>query len=218
MQPAINLAHVYLEQENATAARQGLTGVETPELEKDRETLWYVHNLYGRLLELEGELESAAQRFRQAIAVIEDLRASVLTPELKQTFFRKHRAPYENLVQVLWKLAQPNEALYIMEKMRARSLADQLHNVLITRGVTPSLRQQEEDFRSGGNALAAPPPEKAGLEEISYQKKIEKLKRPKGPRIRPDHVIAGPNQYRRSYRQLDTFAKLQISNPPLQNG
>src|SRR5206468_7932886 len=116
------------------------------ELEKDRETLWYVHNLYGRLLELEGELESAPQRFRQAIAVIEDLRASVLTPELKQTFFRKHRAPYENLVQVLWKLAQPNEALYIMEKMRARSLADQLHNVLITKGVTPSLRHQEEEL------------------------------------------------------------------------
>ena len=80
------------------------------------------------------------------------------------------------------------------------------------------LRGQSEIENGCGNALAAPPPEKAGLEEISYQKKIEKLKRPKGPRIRPVHVIAGPNQYRRSYRQLDTFAKLQISNPPLQNG
>jgi CHAT domain-containing protein len=146
VQPAINLAHVYLEQQDATAARQALTGVETPELEKDRETLWYVHNLSGRLLELEGELESAAQRFRQAIAVIEDLRATVLIPELKQTFFRQHRAPYENLLQVLRKMEQPNEALYIMEKMRARSLADQLHNVLITKGVTPSLRQQEEEL------------------------------------------------------------------------
>jgi CHAT domain-containing protein len=146
VQPAINLAHVYLEQHDTAAARQALTGVETPDLEKDRETLWYVHNLYGRLFEMEGDVASAAVRFRQAIAVIEDLRASVLTPELKQTFFRKHRAPYENLVRVLQQLAQPGEALYIMEQMRARSLADQLHNVLITKGVTPGLRQQEEEL------------------------------------------------------------------------
>jgi CHAT domain-containing protein len=146
VQPAMNLAHVYLEQHDTAAARQALTGVETPEIEKDRETLGYVHNLYGRLFEMEGDVASAAVRFRQAIAVIEDLRASVLTPELKQTFFRKHRAPYENLVRVLRQLEQPGEALYVMEQMRARSLADQLHNVLITKGVTPSLRQQEEEL------------------------------------------------------------------------
>lgn len=145
VQPAINLAHVYLEQQDAAAARRALTDVELPELEKDPETLWYVQNLYGRLLELEGDLEGAAVRLRQAIAVTEELRAAVMTPELKETFFRKHQAPYENLVQVLYKLGQPSEALAIMEQMRARSFADKLHNVLITKGVTPRLRQLEEE-------------------------------------------------------------------------
>jgi CHAT domain-containing protein len=144
VQPVINLAHVYLTQQDAVAARRVLASMASVEAEQDLELLWHVHTLHGRLLELEGDLEGAAARFRQAITITETLRSAVLTPELKETFFRKYQTPYEHLVWVLQQLGQADEAFAVMEKMRARSLADKLHNVRITKGIPPALRQQEE--------------------------------------------------------------------------
>jgi CHAT domain-containing protein len=143
MQPNINLTRVALAQQDTATARRLLTRLASREASQDLESLWHVHTLYGRLLMLEGNLEGAAARFRRAIAVTEALRASVLTPELKETFFRKYQAPYEDLVWVLQQMGQPSEAFAIMEKMRARSFADRLANVRITKGVPPGLREQE---------------------------------------------------------------------------
>jgi CHAT domain-containing protein/tetratricopeptide (TPR) repeat protein len=122
-----NLADASLEWGDLPRARSAIASAEAiGKAHPEPDMGWRLESLRGRLLEAEGLLEDAAEHFGRALDLVERERAALSIPKLKETFFRTRQSPYENLARVLVRLRRHEEALHVMEKARARSLADSL--------------------------------------------------------------------------------------------
>lgn len=73
-----------------------------------------------------GETAAAEEHFRNAIRVIEQLRAPLPGEEFKTAFFANKLAPYNELVRICLDAGEPRlvEALMLVESARSRSLVD----------------------------------------------------------------------------------------------
>jgi CHAT domain-containing protein/tetratricopeptide (TPR) repeat protein len=93
--------------------------------------LWVAHTGLGVIKEQKGDLLSAAEHFRGAIAKIESVRAGLTQPERAEFFnvqlggfFRT--APYEGLARVLINMNKPSEAFRESEFAKARTFSEGL--------------------------------------------------------------------------------------------
>ena len=150
-----NLADLFLEAGDLAGAREAIKslGEALAHVPSDPEMTWRLESLRGRLFEAEGRFEDAAARFEKAIDLVEAERAAISIPKLKETFFRTRQRPYEYLARVLGRLGRHEDALFVMEKVRARSLADSLSGLRVVRGVSPALKTRETDALAAQRAL-----------------------------------------------------------------
>jgi CHAT domain-containing protein len=75
-----------------------------------------------------GDTETAAQWFRKAIAVTEELRAPLPGEEFKTPFFANKLVPYQELLRICLQAGETrvSEALALVESARSRALVDSL--------------------------------------------------------------------------------------------
>ena len=75
-----------------------------------------------------GEMESAEDSFRKAIAVTEELRAPLPGEEFKTAFFANKLVPYQELLRLCLRAGEKrlSEALWQVESARSRALVDSL--------------------------------------------------------------------------------------------
>ena len=119
--------------------------------------------LYGmaRVYDRQGELEAARKEMFEALQIIESLRDSVSSEELRTSYFASVQDYYEFYVDLLMRLGQLNPktgykalALQVNERARARNLLDILTeaHANIRRGVDPELLASESRLRKDLNA------------------------------------------------------------------
>lgn len=93
----------------------------------NRESFWLGRVLAGRSHQARGALAAAHDAYLDAIATIEALRADVAGAERdRQRYFERKLEPYHRLVALLLARGQPDGALAIAERARARVLLEVL--------------------------------------------------------------------------------------------
>ncbi|MBA3255926.1 MAG: CHAT domain-containing protein [Pyrinomonadaceae bacterium] len=96
------------------------------------------HTSLGLLAEAAGEREQAEQSFKRAVALVEELRATLPAEDFRTAFVGDKLTPYTELVRLC--LADPNrarviEALEYVERARSRALLDMMGGGLQFRSV-----------------------------------------------------------------------------------
>jgi CHAT domain-containing protein/tetratricopeptide (TPR) repeat protein len=111
-----------------------------------------------------GDLEAARARVQEAISVIEDVRSTVVSRDLRASYAASHREYYELQIDILMRLhaRQPAagfDALAVgaSERARARGLLDALAEARqgIREGLAPGLRDAERDLQRRLSAAEA---------------------------------------------------------------
>ena len=119
--------------------------------------LWKIELEAGRVAELAGDAEAAAATYERAIAIVEDMRASLDSNELKAWSLARMRRPYEALFRLHAKKSRARDALAALEQARARSLLDAF---IARTGADQHGHQNEAQAAGGKDELdhADPPP------------------------------------------------------------
>src|SRR6266511_86198 len=111
-----------------------------------------------------GNLTQARQTIEQAISIVESVRASIGSQELRASFFASRHDFYESYIEVLMQMHKQNPAasfdalaLAVSERARARSLLELLTEARadIRQGVDSSLIERERSLRQRFAARAA---------------------------------------------------------------
>jgi len=84
----------------------------------------------GKLAVDKKNYRTAEGHFKQAIRLIETLRAPLAAEEFRMAFLANKLAPFENLAKIYLTEDRFKEAFLIVEKARARSLAESLDNAI----------------------------------------------------------------------------------------
>src|SRR5579872_6462056 len=113
--------------------------------------VWRAHLQTGIAYRGLGQLEHAEAEYKQAIAVIEDIRLHMAGGEREQTgFFANRMEPYHRMIELLITAGRNNEAFEYAEKAKARVLVDilkagrtQLYSVL-----TAEERRRDQELRA----------------------------------------------------------------------
>lgn len=138
-----------------------------------------------------GDFAAALSRSEAALKIIENLRAKVVSQELRASYFASVRNYYEFYIDLLMRMhkRQPSaghdvKALQASERARARSLIELLNEAHadIRQGVDPALIERERAMREKLNAKAerqtrlhrATPPQ---MQAEAVAKEIEALKK-----------------------------------------
>ena len=125
------------------------------------ERIWAALSIAGKACMALGRLDQARQRFEQAIAAIESVRADLGGGEQgQQGFFEGKILPYQRMVDLLVAEHKPDEALAFAERAKARVLLDVLSSgrINITKAMTTEEQQQEQSLNykiASVNALIA---------------------------------------------------------------
>lgn len=107
------------------------------------EQLEYFYEL-GRAYEQLGALDKAVEHYREAIALIEQQRATIAAESQRISFLADRQAPYKQIVPLLLRLGRAADALEYVERARSRALVDLLGSgqlVLATPEETEMYRQ-----------------------------------------------------------------------------
>ena len=101
-----------------------------------------------------GDLAGARQQLQQAITVFESVRERVPAADTRISYLASRRQAYEELVDVLAELKEPQKAFETAERARARVLAELLAEggVAVREGIRPDLLAREEALRQELNA------------------------------------------------------------------
>jgi CHAT domain-containing protein/predicted negative regulator of RcsB-dependent stress response len=94
---------------------------------------YQVHELLGDALCQAGDLQEAHRQYRQAIVLVEQVRAGIRVDEFRSAFFKDKLKVYEKMIQVCLEQETPEgqaEAFYYLESRKGRTLADMLANEL----------------------------------------------------------------------------------------
>ena len=96
----------------------------------DFNIIWKIHNLNGRLYELQGESENALKEYDEAVKNIEHYREAFPFIGGNEEFFGERIEPFEGMVRILAEKGESKKALAIAEKAKARSMFE-LMGILI---------------------------------------------------------------------------------------
>jgi len=93
----------------------------------------------GRIVRSRGHDDLAAASFRQAISVIESVRANLQLATLKTDFLADKRDVYDALIELFTDRPDTAEVFELMERSRARTFQDRLHERARGSGATATL-------------------------------------------------------------------------------
>lgn len=125
-------AHLYL---GETMLRQNLLQSAQRELEAawdltvtlgTTEEQWKVLYGLGRIAERHGGRTEAESKYRQAITLIEQSRASLQLSALRADFFADKREVFDSLIRLLVLKNETSETFYMLERSRARTFQDRI--------------------------------------------------------------------------------------------
>ncbi|HEX8250507.1 MAG TPA: CHAT domain-containing protein [Pyrinomonadaceae bacterium] len=85
-------------------------------------------NSLGKLFRQKGDARQAEKFFKKAIKLIETLRAPLPAEEFRMAFLANKLAPFENLARIYLAENKIKDAFLMIEKARARSLAESIAN------------------------------------------------------------------------------------------
>jgi CHAT domain-containing protein/tetratricopeptide (TPR) repeat protein len=118
----------------------------------------------ARVEQKRGSLSQARQTIEQAIELIESIRMSVVSQELRASYFASRQEFFDTYIDVLMQMRKQNPAsgfdglaLAVSERARARSLLELLTEARadIRQGVDSSLLERERSLQQRLNARAA---------------------------------------------------------------
>lgn len=108
-------------------ARKSLARIFTDSIKHEQPNLAQSAQIsLGRIAVEEANYKQAEKHFKQAIAMIETLRAPLAAEEFRMAFLANKLAPYENLAKIYLAENRIKKAFAIIEKARARVLAESL--------------------------------------------------------------------------------------------
>ncbi len=186
--------------------------------------LWEIYLELGNARRGLGRTEEAAEDYRASIAIIEDIRATISTEELRATYFGsdKRLDAYANLIDLLAGGEAPaasraEEAFETMEKAKARSFLDTLEvrAVMNQRPEADARSRNREkellsDLSRAYRALLGP--DEAGGRKAAVRARIESieddLERLRREMRRADPALAGLK-----YPSAATLAEAQAALP-----
>jgi CHAT domain-containing protein/tetratricopeptide (TPR) repeat protein len=116
-----------------------------------REELWPALLIAGRAQEALGHAEAAERTLREAVDVIEDLRAHAVGPEADRAAFLISRAaPYQELIGLLADSGRSWEALTVAERDKGRVLLEVLAGgrTAIDSALSEAERREERDLEA----------------------------------------------------------------------
>ncbi len=140
--------------------------------------IWEAAAGMGALYAARGDVLRAIRHYKEAVAVIEDLRVQLLLREQSSGFFQSKVSIYEALVNLLYEAhkARPSDAIleecfYYAEKARARSFLDDLQRAGLASRVPSTeialqLEQVSRDISSLSSELSSGLAENADRAEI----------------------------------------------------
>ena len=112
--------------------------------------IWEAYAGLGALFAARKEVPSAIENYKNAIAIIEDLRVQLLLREYSSGFFKSKVPIYEALVDLLFEDSEKDpsaggleECLYYAEKAKARSFLDDLQKARIDSSSLPREKMEE---------------------------------------------------------------------------
>jgi CHAT domain-containing protein/tetratricopeptide (TPR) repeat protein len=110
----------------------------------------------ARLLRNTAKLDEARQRIEEAVALIESRRSSLVSQDLRASYFASQRDYYDFHVDTLMAMGQTEEALTVAERARGRLLVDRLADSIagLRRHVDPALTTRERSIQHRLNAQA----------------------------------------------------------------
>ncbi len=116
----------------------------------DRETLW--RSMYGiaRIDMAENDMDGAERLLRDAIDVIEEMRAEIKIEGLKDSFIENKLIVYETLVKLLADKGKEVEAFEIAERSRGRNFIDLIGNqrIFFGRDIDQELYDRMEELKT----------------------------------------------------------------------
>jgi parallel beta-helix repeat protein len=124
----------------------------------DPEILWRVQSALGSCYKWFDEWTKAAESFRQAVAVIEAMRARVGTAASASLFMTKKLSIYGNLVNTLTgACSDPEQGAFYAERAKARTLVDMMETAMVWRAdVLSSEVQSGSEIARRLNTLSQP--------------------------------------------------------------
>ena len=148
------------------------------ETQKQQDIAVRCHSSLGLLAAANGDESSAERSFRNAITLIEDLRAPLPAEEFRAAFFSDKLLPYHELVRICLRRGRIEEAFVYTENARSRALADSV-------GTLPNSEQAQDEFEA--ELLA----QSTGLrEELNYlYSQLNRLRRDIAQRSNEDPAV-----------------------------
>ncbi len=137
------------------------------------EIYWLILNDRGRIADQEDATESAISYYKQAIAVIEQQRASINTEANKIGFVGDKQNVYGQLIAALFRTQRAAEAFEYMERAKARALVDLLANkddFAVPKVAARNVGELLANYRAAGNEALAQVP-------IDLSKSVESKQR-----------------------------------------
>ena len=144
-----NISAIYLTQQNYSEAlsisERSLELTRSSERKKDL-FVALVNNGYSQLGL--NRLGGARKSFSEAVSIVENLRAHAAGGvEERQRFFEGGMQAYHGLLSVLVKESQPEEALTLAERAKARALLDMLQQGRVRVHKAMTVKEQDEERR-----------------------------------------------------------------------
>jgi CHAT domain-containing protein/tetratricopeptide (TPR) repeat protein len=117
--------------------------------------IWEAHAGLGALCESRKDIPAAIEHYKEAVAIVEDLRSQLEIREYSAGFFQSKIPIYEALVNLLYERYQETsssdvleDCLYYAEKAKARALLDDLQRDRIDASAMPRERAEELELVS----------------------------------------------------------------------
>jgi len=121
------ITKAYFETGRIDEARTGYDELlRIPQVRANGEIYWQLLSDRARIHELDGEIDKALERYREAVEVIERQRLSINTETNKIGFVGDKQAVYGRLVDTLYQAGRIEQTFEYIERSKARALVDLL--------------------------------------------------------------------------------------------
>lgn len=120
-------------------------------------------------------LPEARAALERAVARIEDLRAEVVSPDLRSSYFATQAGLYQDLIELHIALGQPDRALAVSERSRARVLLDHLASARDTLPGPVAAKEKSLAREIAAQAQLLPRLPAAGREAAALRRRLDLL-------------------------------------------
>jgi len=112
----------------------------------DLASLWGIQHDLGRISLAFKQEDKAISYFEASVATLEQMRGYLQIPELRQFFMQGNTNPYIEMVRLLLARGQAVDALWYLERLKARTFLELAANASPQRQTVPALIQEEQQL------------------------------------------------------------------------